>query len=134
MSEAAAPTAPTATRPLGEPRSVGMVIVLTIVTFGIYGLYWYYKTHEEMKQYSGEGIGGAMALVITAVVGFAIPFITGSEVGKLYSREGQDPPVSGKTGLWVIPGFLILIGPLIFLAKVQGALNAFWESHGAASD
>ncbi len=133
MSEAAL-TAPTATRPLGEPRSVGKVIVLTIVTFGIYGLYWYYKTHEEMKQYSGEGIGGAMALVITAVVGFAIPFITGSEVGKLYSRESQDPPVSGKTGLWVVPGFLILIGPLIYLAKVQGALNAFWESHGAASD
>jgi hypothetical protein len=106
--------------------------VLTIVTLGIYGLYWYYVNHEEMKQYSGEGIGGAMALILAVVIGFAIPFITGSEVGKLYSREGMEPPVSGKTGLWVIPGFLLLlIGPLIYLAKVQGALNRFWESKGA---
>jgi hypothetical protein len=112
-----------------------MVIVLTMLTFGIYGLYWYYKTHEELKAYSGEGIGGAMALLIAALVGFAIPFITGSEVGKLYQREGMDPPVSGKTGLWVIPGFLLFfIGPLIYLAKVQGALNRFWESKGATSD
>jgi hypothetical protein len=132
MSETAAPAAQAVSRPLGNPRSVGTVIVLTMLTFGIYGLYWYYVTHEEMKQYSGEGIGGAMALLIAALVGFAIPFITGSEVGKLYTREGMDPPVSGKTGLWVIPGFLLLfLGPLIYLAKVQGALNRFWESKGA---
>ena len=27
----------------------------------------------------------------------------------------------------MFPGALILIGPIVFLSKVQGALNLFWQ-------
>ncbi len=111
----------------GSPRKVGIVILLYIVTFGIYGLYWYYITHDELKRETGEGLGGGIALLLAFLVGIVMPFITANEVGRLYERAGKAKPVSAVTGLWVIPGALIIIGPFIWIAKVQGALNRYWE-------
>ncbi|MEJ7628811.1 MAG: hypothetical protein WKF54_04395 [Nocardioidaceae bacterium] len=36
------------------------------------------------------------------------------------------------TGLWVIPGILIIVGPIIWFVKVNGALNDYWRSLGAS--
>jgi hypothetical protein len=124
MTEAAAATPkPRA----GSPRGVGVVILLYIVTFGIYGLYWYYVTHDEMKRETGEGLGGGIALLIAFLVGIVMPFITANEVGRMYEKAGHAKPVSAITGLWVFPGILIIVGPFIWVAKVQGALNRYWE-------
>ncbi|MGI8433987.1 MAG: DUF4234 domain-containing protein [Nocardioidaceae bacterium] len=40
--------------PVGQIRSTGVCILLSIVTIGIYSAYWYYKVHEEMKRHSGQ--------------------------------------------------------------------------------
>jgi hypothetical protein len=40
-------------------------------------------------------------------------------------------PVSGVTGLWYFPGIFLLVGPLIWFIKTNGALNAYWRSVGA---
>ncbi len=47
------------TGPLGQERGVGFGIVMYLITFGIYGLYWVYKTQEEIKQHSGEESAGS---------------------------------------------------------------------------
>jgi hypothetical protein len=125
MSETAA-TTPQARA--GTPRNIGIVILLFIVTLGIYGLYWYYVTHDEMKRETGEGLGGGIALLIAFFVGIVMPFITANEVGTMYEKAGQAKPVSAVTGFWVFPGVLILVGPFIWIFKVQGALNRYWES------
>ena len=52
------------TGPLGQPRGVAFVIILSIITFGIYSLYWVYKTQEEMKKHTGDGLGGVLGLSI----------------------------------------------------------------------
>jgi hypothetical protein len=111
----------------GTPRSVGVVILLYIVTLGIYGLYWYYVTHDELKRETGEGLGGGIALLITFFVGIVMPFITANEVGRMYERTGLAKPVSAVTGFWVFPGILLIVGPFIWIYKVQGALNRYWE-------
>ena len=118
--------------PIGRVRGTGTCILLSIVTLGIYSLYWYFATHEEMKKHTGSGLGGGLALLIGLFVGVVMPFITSSEVGGLYERRGQAPPVSGTTGLWYFPGVFILIGPLVWFIKTNGALNAYWRSVGAA--
>jgi Domain of unknown function (DUF4234) len=115
-------------KPLGQPRGILFGIVLFIVTFGFYGYYWAYKTHEEIKRYSGEGVGGVIGVIILVFVGFLTPFVVPSEVGKMYRRDGQEPPVSGWTGLWIL---LPLAGIFIWFVKTQGALNRYWESKGA---
>jgi hypothetical protein len=124
MSEAAAPVVP-ASGHVGETRSIGLSILLFIVTFGLYGWYWAFKTHDEMKMYSGEGVGGVLGLVIWIVVSFVSIFLIPSEVGKLYSRDGQQPPVTGWTGLWLL---LPIAGGIVWFVKVQGALNRLWSS------
>jgi hypothetical protein len=69
--------------------------------------------------------------VLAAVVGVVMPYLSSSEVGELYTRRGQQPPVTGMTGLWYFPGALILVGPIVWFVKTNGALNAYWRSLGA---
>ena len=120
--------APAGARPLGKPRGWVVVILLSIVTLGIYGLVYQYKTFQEMQDYSGDGIGGVVGLILAIFLGFVNWFLMPAEVGNLYAAEGQEKPVSGITGLW---NLLPLVGTFIWLAKTQNALSRFWEAHGA---
>jgi hypothetical protein len=114
--------------PVGQVRGTGMSIFLFIITLGIYGWFWYYGVHDEMKRHrNGQGLGGGLALVLAIFVGFVMPFITADEVGKLYEARGQAKPVSAITGLWIL---LPLIGGFVWFAKTNGALNAYWRSLG----
>lgn len=115
---------------LGKRRSTGMAMLLFVVTFGIYGWYWYFATHDEMKRHTGNGIGGPIALLIAVVVGIASPFISSAEVGAMYERAGQPKPVSAVTGLWLALGWIIIVGPIVWFVKTNGALNTYWQAHG----
>ena len=116
------------TGPLGKERSPLAVIFFSIITIGIYYLVWVYKSQEEIKEHSGQGIGGVLGLVVALVAGFVTPFVIPSEVRKMYERDGKVSPVSGWTGLWATLGLLILIGPIVWLVKVQRALNRYWQT------
>ena len=128
-ASAAAPAAGN-TGPLGNPRSVGLTVVLFFVTLGIYGIYWTYRTHDEIKKHSGIGVGGVVGLVIWILIGIVTLFIVPSEIRQMYEKDGRESPVRGTTGLW---NLLLVIGTIIWLVKVQGALNRYWESKGATS-
>ena len=128
MAQQAPATTPSTSggRPLGKPRGWVVVILLSIVTLGIYGLVYQYKTFQEMQDYSGDGIGGVVGLILAIFLGFVNWFLMPAEVGNLYAAEGQEKPVSGITGLW---NLLPLVGTFIWLAKTQNALSAFvWKS------
>ena len=127
-SVAAVPTGNTG--PLGKRRGVGFGILLFIVTIGFYGLYWVFKTQEEMKQHTGEGLGGVLGLVIWILIGAVSAFVIPSEVGKMYEKDGRQPPVNGWTGLWLFPFGVFIIPAIVWFVKVQGALNDYWEAKG----
>ena len=128
---AAAPHGGYGPGPLGRVRGTGGCILLTVVTLGVYSFVWYFQTHEEMKRHTGQGLGGLAALLLAVFVGVASPFLTSSEVGQMYERAGRPRPVSGLTGLWCIPGFLLVVGPVVWFVKTNGALNDYWRSLGA---
>ena len=118
--------------PVGEVRGTGRQLLLIVVTLGIWGLVYLFQTHDEMKRHSGEGLGGVLALLIGVLANFlASPFLLSHEVGGLYERRGQRKPVSALTGLWVFPGILLLVGPLIWFVLTNNALNRYWRSEGA---
>ena len=117
---------------LGQPRGVAFVVILTFVTLGIYTLYWIYKTSEEMRQHTGEGIGGVLGLVVWLVVSPVMAFVVPSEIGKMYAKDGREPPVNGWTGLWLFPFGIFIIPMIVWFVKVQRALNQYWESKGPA--
>jgi hypothetical protein len=116
--------------PIGRPRGVGFVILLSIVTFGIYHLYWVYKNFDEMQRHTGQGIGGVLGLVIALLLHVVIWFVMPSEVGRMYRDDGRPAPMTGWTGLWLL---LPIIGWFVWTIKIQGALNRYWESKAVAA-
>lgn len=113
---------------VGQLRSTGVCILLFVVTLGIYGWYWYYQVHEDMKRHTGRGIGGVVALILAIFVGIVMPFLSSSEVGNMQETSGRQKTVSAVTGLWIL---LPLIGAIIWFVKTNGALNDYWRSRGA---
>src|SRR3954451_18102664 len=121
------------TGPLGQPRGIGFGILIFIVTLGFYSWYWVYKTEEEMKLHTGEGLGGVLGLVIWIVLHPVMAFVIPSEIGKMYKKDGQEPPMSGWTGLWLFPFGYLIIPAIVWFVKVQEALNRSWEGKTQAT-
>ena len=72
-------------------------------------------------------LGLVIWILIQPVMAFVIP----SEIGKMYRKDGQEPPLSsGWTGLWLFPGAILIIPAVVWFVKVQGALNDYWGSKG----
>jgi hypothetical protein len=120
-------------RPLGMPRGIGFGIFLFIITLSIYGWYWAYKTQEEMKQHTGDGLGGVVGLVVWILLNAVTAFTIPSEIGNMYAQDGREKPMTGWTGLWLFPGAILIIPGIVWFVKVQGALNRYWESKGATA-
>jgi hypothetical protein len=112
---------------------------MSIVTLGIYFLYWTYKTFAEIRRWRGQGVNGVVGLLLSFIP--VAVFLLPSYIGRLYKEDriakGQDPvaagqniPITGWTGfLNLIP----MIGSIIWVAKVQSNLNNFWEAQGLAA-
>jgi Domain of unknown function (DUF4234) len=122
--------------PVGQPPaqlggafySIGLVILLTIVTIGIWGAFWTYRTSEDLKRFNGDGLGGVLGVVIYLLLSPVLMFTIPSEIQKMYQRDGRQSPVSPLWGLWFL---LPLIGNIIWYVKVQRSLNDFWLSKGS---
>ena len=37
-----------------QPRNIALCIILSIITFGIYGIYWMIKINDEVNTLAGE--------------------------------------------------------------------------------
>lgn len=116
--------------PVGRPRSIGLTILLTILTCGIWQIVWSYQTHEDLERYRGEGIGATIALILAIFASIAVMFTVPMEIEKLYREEGLEPPFTTLIGLW---GLLPLIGNVVWYLQVQKALNDFWIARGAVA-
>ncbi len=112
----------------GAFYSPGLVILYTIITLGIFGAIWTYRTHEDLKKYNGDGLGGTLGVVVYILLSPVLMFTMPGEIEKMYQRDGRQSPVRPIIGLWFL---LPIIGNIIWYLKVQDALNDFWLSKGA---
>ena len=115
----------------GTPRSPLTVLVLSLLTLGIYGIYWTYSIAEDNKRYGGVGPGGLVHLLLIIFIPFAALYrgiMTTAEIGNMQALNGMPKTVDGTTFFWIL---IPLIGPLIRLWKLQGAVNEVWFSKGA---
>src|SRR3954467_6766794 len=117
---------------VGRPRGIGLGILLFVVTLGFYGWYWVFKTQEEVKQHTGQGLGGVLGLVVWILISAVSAFVIPSEVGKMYRQDGRAAPITGWSGLWLFPGGILVVPAIVWFVKVQGALNRYWEAKAAS--
>ncbi len=89
---------PAAAGPPGQMRTPIVVILLWLVTLGIYGLFWQYRVFEDLKQRTGQGVGGAIGLLLGLCISIVNLFLLPAEIGNMYAQEGLEKPVTGLTG------------------------------------
>jgi len=115
--------------PVGNTANAGTVILLTIVTLGIYSFIWTYRQFEEFKRYSGQGIGGTVGVILGIFVNPVVWFLIPHELQtNLYEPEGEECPVSAIWGLWFL---LPIVGNFIWYLKMQEVINDYWMRRGA---
>ena len=117
-------------------RAPWLVFVLSIVTFGLYYLYWYYQVNRELKDF---GVGRHPLVSLLAVVPGALlivpPFVSWWRfLGRLREAEeraGSPERIDHALGiaLYVI-GIFLLPFELIY---TQYHLNTLWHTAGAAT-
>jgi hypothetical protein len=115
----------------GPYYSTGLVILLTIVTLGIWPFFWTYRTNEDLKAYNGDGLGGWLGVVLYLFVSPVVMFTIPNEIKNAYERDGRESPVTALWGLWFL---LPIIGHIIWYVRVQSALNDLWVAKGARRD
>ncbi len=113
-------------RPLGTTQRVGTLILLVVVSLGIYYLVWVYRAWKELHAYRGGGIEPGMGLLL-ALFG-ASAFLFPRELEYVHQGEGQPCPIDYRVGFWVI---LPVVGYFVWLARVQDTLNRFCVQRGA---
>lgn len=115
--------------PAGKTRNAWAVVGLSLITLGIYRIYWEYRSFKDLKDFTGEGIGGGWGLAWAIVFPIVNSFILPSEVGRIQRGENALDSLSGETGFWV---FLPLVGWIVWIVTLQNALNEIWASYTSA--
>ncbi len=103
-------------------------MLLFAVTCGLWGAAWAYRTHDDLQKHNGQGLGGAIGLVLGLLASIVIGFTVPMELEKAYNRNGWQSPVKATDGLYLL---IPLAGPFIWYPKVQAALNSYWVSQGS---
>lgn len=112
-----------------KQRSIAMCIILSIVTCGIYGYYWYVCITDDMNAaVEQQGTTGVMALLLTFVTcgiyGFYWAYKMGEKVDILKTKNGL--PTSNSGILYIILTFFGL--GIVAWAIIQNELNQVAEA------
>ena len=70
------------------PRSIGTQFLLAVVTLGLYGIYWAYRNHDEIKRETDDGVGGVVGALIYTFVGVITLFLLPIEIKRMYEARG----------------------------------------------
>jgi hypothetical protein len=114
----------------GKRRDPFAVWLLSIITFGIYGLVWYYKINREARDL-GAGTSPGTSLLAITLGGFIIvpPFVsiynTGDRIAASQRAAGIAPTCNPLVGLllWI---FVFSTGSVYY----QAEMNKIWDYYG----
>lgn len=115
-----------------ENRSMFVVILLSLITFGIYGLYFTYSYARDMNivcEGDGKKTGGLLAQIFLTLITFGIYYYVwtykvGERIRDNCQKNGVESPCTGGSLLlWDILGAMIIIGPLVAYHKEIKGLN-----------
>ncbi len=70
-----------------KKRNIALMVVFTLITCGIYGLYWYCSFQNQLKKETGEGFGGAahffMTFITFGIYGIYWQYVAGKRIEML---------------------------------------------------
>ena len=107
-----------------KKRELVICIILTIVTFGIYGIYWFFCLHNDTQRVaSEEGTSAIVAFLLSIVTcgiySFYWIYRRGQLIEKAYQQRGRNE--SDKAVVYLI---LSIVGlSIIAYALMQNEIN-----------
>jgi len=106
-----------------QQRNIALCVILSLVTCGIYGLYWFVCMTDDTNTVANEeGTSGVLALVLTIVTcgiyGLYWAYKRGELLDKAKVNRGM--PASNGGVLYLI---LYIFGGIIAYALIQNELN-----------
>lgn len=113
-----------------QERNIALAIVFSIITCGIYALYWMIKINDDTIIASGEeGTSGGVVVLLTIVTcgiyGWYWIYKVGQRVDIIQNQMGK--PASSNAVLYII---LQIFGlGIINYALIQSELNAWVNSN-----
>jgi hypothetical protein len=106
------------------------VLGLTIITLGIYGLYWYYKANEEIQRFTRDTTISPARSLLAVIPGALIivpPFIayynTANHIVEMQRKHAMASQIS--------PALVVVLGIVLWWgmgAYVQEHLNRVWDA------
>ena len=107
-------------------RSVASVVILTLITCGIYGLYWIYTTSNELQQVSGVGKFQPIVTLLLTIFVCPVGFILfGYDAAVCMDKINADRGVTSDSMLgYILLGIFI---PVALIGLVQNDINKNFE-------
>jgi hypothetical protein len=114
-------------RRAGKTRNPWGVWGLSLVTLGIYQLYWYYKVNSEVREFDGsiEVEPGIAVLALFIPIANLVSMVkTGGRIARAQSTAGRAEHCSGGIG------FLLIFLAGTWVVYYQSQLNKVWDEYG----
>ena len=118
-------------RRVGKTRGPWIVWLLSLVTFGIYFLYWYYKVNDEVREYDGSievSPGIALLAQFIPIANLVSMVKTAGRIARAQSTSGSSSRCSG------LIGFLLIFVFGTWTVYYQSQLNQVWAQHGSPTE
>lgn len=123
-------------------RSLGMFILLSLITFGIYSIYFFSKVGTDLNKIASRYDGKktmhfCLITFLLTPITFGIAALVwyhkmSDRVGSELRRRGYEKTIGSDTyWLWGILGSLIVIGPFVYIYKLCGAMNTLAEDYNS---
>lgn len=111
-----------------QNRSVAVCIVLSIVTCGIYGLYWLYCIHQDVMDVCGYPmeVSGGMVIVLTIITCGIYGIYWSYKMGQ-FLDEARGTPGGSQAVVYLLLSIFGL--DIIAWALMQSELNRFVSGH-----
>lgn len=112
-----------------KQRNVALCIILSIVTCGIYGIYWFVCLTDDTKEAANvEGTSGIVAYLLSVITcniyGLYWAYKQGERID--IAKQNRNLPSSNSGVLYLI---LCLIFPIVAWALMQNELNHLAEEN-----
>jgi len=115
-------------------RNIAIAIILSIVTFGIYGIIWMISMADELNEASGDtnAPSGGMVVLLSIVTCGIYQWIWLYKAGDAISqaRRIRGLPTSSENGVLYLVLSLVGLG-IVSWALIQSELNKIAEFYGA---
>lgn len=121
------------------PQPIPRLIALSIVTFGLYNIYWFYRSWRQVSLCTGKRMSPGWRTVglFVPILGLVFVYDLFDDMQKILALKGMRPTIRagwllllliGFTLCWRLPDPLSFLGFLALLPLViaQSDMNRFW--------